>query len=43
TKVSLPLWQHEMQTGMAMTATLRERVAEGLNALFEKALRELLN
>ncbi|GJW07657.1 hypothetical protein Tco_1570080, partial [Tanacetum coccineum] len=35
TKVSLSLWQHVMQTGMAMTTTLWERVAEGLNASFE--------
>ncbi|GJT50862.1 putative reverse transcriptase domain-containing protein [Tanacetum coccineum] len=35
-------WQHEMQTGMAMTATLREQVAEGLNALFENALTKTI-
>ncbi|GJS98632.1 putative reverse transcriptase domain-containing protein [Tanacetum coccineum] len=30
---------HVMQIGMAMTATLRERVAEGLNALMETIFR----
>ncbi|GJY14136.1 hypothetical protein Tco_0383445 [Tanacetum coccineum] len=37
--VSLPLRQHVMQIGMAMTATLRERVSEGLNALLETIIR----
>ncbi|GJW49848.1 hypothetical protein Tco_0091199 [Tanacetum coccineum] len=34
--------KHVMQTGMAMTTTLREQVAEGLNALFENALTKSL-
>ncbi|GJY00656.1 hypothetical protein Tco_0358808, partial [Tanacetum coccineum] len=37
-KVLLLHWQHVMQTGMAMTAILPERVSEGLNALLENAL-----
>ncbi|GJV21110.1 hypothetical protein Tco_1370130 [Tanacetum coccineum] len=37
-KVSVPLWQHVMQTEMALTTILQERVSEGLNALLESAL-----
>ncbi|GJV91928.1 putative reverse transcriptase domain-containing protein [Tanacetum coccineum] len=36
--VTQAAWQHVMQNRMAMTAILRERVSEGLNALLESAL-----